>query len=214
MKISKVSKLDGIWSWSLPALTTCPGARHNDGSVVEVCQWCYALQGNYHLPNVQAAREHNQHDWRRADWVADMVAKLDTQRYFRWFDSGDIYHPLLASKILEIVRGTPWCKHWIPTRSHKIDRIRTILEWIQAEPNAVVRYSGDEIDSATVAGPNSSIVVTSPADAPEGVHVCPAYQHKPAKCNGCRACWDKGVTMVAYPLHGHRVFKLQEEKAG
>lgn len=214
MKISKVSKLDGIWSWSLPALATCPGARHSDGRVVDVCQRCYALQGHYHIPRVKAAREHNQQDWKRDDWVADMVAKLDTQRYFRWFDSGDIYHPRLALKILEVVRSTPWCHHWIPTRSYKIGRINKILEWIAAEPNAVVRYSSDEIDSIEVPGPHASIVVTSPNAAPQGVHVCPAYQHKPAKCNGCRACWDKNVATVAYPLHGRRVFKLTEEKAG
>ncbi len=214
MKISRVTKLDGIWSWSLPALATCPGARYKDGTVVDVCQYCYALQGHYHMPNVKAAREHNQQDWKRDDWVADMIAKLDTQRYFRWFDSGDIYHPRLALKILEVVRGTPWCHHWIPTRSHKIERINKILKWIAAEPNAVVRHSGDEIDSAEVLGPHASVVVTSPDDAPEGVHVCPAYQHKPAKCNGCRACWDKNAATVAYPLHGRRVIKLTEEKTG
>lgn len=207
-KLSKVRKLDGILSWSMTALSTCPGAWTNDGDVVDVCQFCYARQGNYHLPNVINAREHNRHDWKRDGWVTEMIGKLIDSRHFRWFDSGDIHHPALARKMLAIVRGTPWCKHWIPTRSYKLDRIKPILDEIAAEPNAVVRYSGDRTDGTydtETLAPHGAIVVPSPAEAPEGVHVCPAYQHKPAKCNGCRACWDKDVSVVAYPIHGHRV---------
>lgn len=213
LKISRVTKLDGIVSWSLPSLTTCPGARKPSGDVVDVCKFCYARQGHYRMPNVKDAREHNREDWLAFDWVDRMRARLSIERYFRWFDSGDIYRPALALKILLVVQGTPWCQHWIPTRSHKIDRIRPILEQINAEPNAVVRYSGDAIDGSddlAALAPHASIVVPSEEDTPDGVHFCPAYRTKPAKCNGCRACWDKDVAVIAYPLHGS---KIKEEVA-
>lgn len=212
-RLSRVTKMDGILSWSLPAMETCPGATGPDGNVVDVCQHCYAMQGRYHLPTVKEPREFNRHDWKRSEWVNDMVCLLRDSRYFRWFDSGDIHHPMLARKILELVQRTPWCNHWIPTRSYKIERIRPHLEAINAEPNAVVRYSGDNIDGsydAQVLAPNAAIVVPSAEEAPEGVHVCPARENTPACCNGCRACWDPEVAVVAYPLHGRRVFKLQE----
>jgi len=211
IKLSRVTKLDGIRSWSLPALKTCPGARESSGDVVDVCQCCYALQGHYNMPNVQNVREHNREDWKRFEWVNDMIRALQDSRYFRWFDSGDIYHTALAQKILAVVRGTPWCNHWIPTRSYKVERIRPILEALDAEPNAVVRRSGDYTDGsydAAALSPNAAIVVPSPAETPHGVHLCPAYEHQPAKCNGCRACWDPAVRVVAYPIHGRRLQHL------
>ena len=119
VRFSRVTKLDGIRSWSIPAGATCPGSFNSDGSLVDACIGCYAKGGHYHYPTVKQPREENQTDWKRDDWVSDMVAELDFDRYFRWFDSGDIYHPDLAIKILEVVRQTPWVKHWIPTRSRK-----------------------------------------------------------------------------------------------
>ena len=118
-KFSKASKMPSR-SWSLEAQTTCPGSLDSDGELVPACQGCYATSGNYHFPNVKAPRIHNREDWRCEDWVDVMIASLDNDRYFRWFDSGDVYHPLLATKMLLVMKGTPWCKHWLPTRSHKV----------------------------------------------------------------------------------------------
>jgi hypothetical protein len=42
-------------------------------------------------------------------WVDDMVSELDSDRYFRWFDSGDVYDIRLARKIYEVMKRTPWC---------------------------------------------------------------------------------------------------------
>ena len=200
VKLSKTGKLDGIKSWSLQAVDTCPGAHTPDGTLVEVCAGCYATTGRYRMPRVKDVRAHNRADWQRDRWVGDMVEALDNERYFRWFDSGDIYHPALARKILAVVRGTPWCKHWIPTRSHKLRRIRPLLEQINAEDNAVVRYSSDLINVFD-AQCHGSVVVTPEANL-DGVTVCRAYDHKPARCNGCRACWDKSFATIGYIAHG------------
>ena len=212
VKISKTGKLDGIRSWSLQAIETCPSAHAGDGNLVEVCQGCYATEGHYRMRNVKDVRSHNKEDWKRDGWVGGMIDALDTDRYFRWFDSGDIYHPRLAIKILEVVQRTPWCKHWIPTRSHKIDRIRPILEAIHAEPNAVVRYSSDSINEYTP-GVHGSVVVTADA-VPDGVTICRAYDTKPARCNGCRACWDKSVGTIGYIAHGHSMARTLKRKDG
>ena len=123
VRLSTTSKLDGIRSWSLPAGSTCPGSFHSDGSLVAACNGCYAKKGRYPTPNVRLPREENRRDWRLPDWVDRMVWELDIDRWFRWFDSGDVYHPELARKILQVIQRTPWCTHWIPTRSYKIPRI-------------------------------------------------------------------------------------------
>jgi hypothetical protein len=45
IKLSKTSKLDGILSWSLQALDTCPGSKDSTGNLVPACQGCYATTG-------------------------------------------------------------------------------------------------------------------------------------------------------------------------
>ena len=61
-RISKVSKLDGIKSWSLQAMDTCPGAKDSiTGKPVDACAMCYAYKvGNYNYPNVIEPRLQNQ----------------------------------------------------------------------------------------------------------------------------------------------------------
>ena len=211
VKLSRVSKLDGIQSWSLQAVETCPGSRRDDGSLVGVCQGCYATEGNYRFPNVKRVRDHNRDDWKRDDWVDRMVAALSTERYFRWFDSGDVYDYRLAIKIYDVVRRTYWCKHWIPTRSHKITHIRIALEMINRLPNAVVRYSADEVDEFDPQR-HGSMVTSDPDVLPQGVKLCEAAQNTPKQCNGCRACWDKSVPAVAYVAHGRRMHKMLGER--
>jgi hypothetical protein len=73
IKLSKTSKLDGILSWSLQALDTCPGSKDSLGELVPACQGCYATTGNYRFANVKKPREFNREDWKRDDWVEDMV---------------------------------------------------------------------------------------------------------------------------------------------
>ena len=38
--------------------------------------------------------------------------------------AGDLYSLALAEKVLEVMRRTPWCNHWLPTRMHKFEKFR------------------------------------------------------------------------------------------
>lgn len=208
IKLSETSKL-GCKSWSLQAIETCPGSIGKDGELVEACKGCYATTGNYRYPNVKAPRIHNREDWRRDDWVNDMVAALQNERFFRWFDSGDMYHVKLAQKISEVIRLTPWVNHWIPTRMGKFQKFRPIIDAINAMPNAIVRQSQDDIKAKSwrivSKTPISAIIADSSVDT--DATVCKAYQHE-GKCNGCRACWNKSVPAIAYPAHGKKMAKV------
>jgi Gene product 88 len=206
VKISVTSKLDGIKSWSLQALDTCPGSIESPGVLVDACKGCYATTGNYRYPNVKAPREHNKTDWQRMDWVDDMVDALGDSRYFRWFDSGDLYSLGLAEKILEVMQRTPWVKHWLPTRMHKFPKFKQVLQAMAALENVSVRFSSDSVTGEFIAGLHGSVIVPS-ADTKTSAKLCRAYENG-GKCSGCRSCWDKTIETIAYPAHGLKMSKV------
>ena len=210
LKLSKASKMP-CKSWSLQALDTCPASKNKDGSLVDACKGCYATTGNYRFPNVKAPREHNREDWKREEFVSDFVQALDTERYFRWFDSGDMYDLRLANKILEIMQATPWVNHWLPTRMHKFAKFAEVIAQMEALPNVVVRLSSDSIDGETIEGATTSTICHSAENAPEGATVCEAYT-RGGKCGTCRACFSKDVPLVAYPAHGATMLKMIKVK--
>jgi hypothetical protein len=207
IKISKTSKLDGILSWSLQALDTCPGSLSSPGVLVDACKGCYATTGNYNYPNVKAPRLSNREDWQRMEWVDEMVKALDSSRYFRWFDSGDVFSLGLAEKILEVMIQTPWCKHWLPTRMHKFPKFKQVLQAMQALDNVSVRFSSDSVTGQFIDGLHGSVIVPTSEDATDKMTLCKAYEHE-GKCSGCRACWDKSVSLIAYPAHGVKMNKV------
>lgn len=206
IKLSKTSKLDGIKSWSLEALETCPGSIGSDGKLVDACSGCYATTGMYVMKNVKAPRAFNKEDWKRADFVTEFIDALKKEKYFRWFDSGDAYSYSLIEKIYEIMKATPWVKHWLPTRMYKFDKFKGILDQMNALPNVMVRFSSDSVTGEYNAS-HGSVIFPADSVAPVGVKVCEAYQHE-GKCNGCRACYSKDVKVIGYPAHGRKMNKV------
>lgn len=187
-------------SWSLQAGSTCPGSIDpKTKQPVEVCAGCYAKLGNYNYSHVKIPRENNRLDWVKPDWVYRMIAELDNDIYFRWFDSGDVYHPKLAEKIYLVMKGTPWVKHWIPTKSYKIAKIKPWLVKMKRLPNVMVRYSSDSI-MGKYNREHGSTVIPSIEYATKA-HICQSYKND-NRCGSCRACWDKNVPVVAYIAHG------------
>lgn len=208
IKLSKTSKLDGILSWSLEALDTCQGSRDLEtGELVPACQGCYATTGNYRFKNVKAPRQHNKEDWKRDEWVNDMVLALDSSRYFRWLDSGDLYSVELAWKVYAVMKLTPWVKHWLPTRMYKFEKYHKVLDAMSWLPNVVVRFSSDSVSGEILEGGLSSTIYSDPSQLTSDMVECKAYEHG-GKCNGCRACYSKDVQIVAYKAHGVKMAKV------
>lgn len=220
---SKTAKMPGR-SWSLQAGMpskggSCPASIDPDtGEYVDACKGCYALQGNYRYPNVRDPRMHNMQDWKRDAWVSDMVAELDNDRYFRWFDSGDMYSLKLAEKIYSVIICTPWVKHWLPTRMHKFTKFNNILRAMEELPNVCVRRSSDSVLGEYKKDVHGSTIVPGldkledgtqsfNGEIPQGTELCRAFE-RGGKCGTCRACWSKDVNTVAYPAHGRSMLKL------
>ena len=211
LKLSNAGKMP-CKSWSLEALDTCAGSMDQHGDLVPVCADCYAAKGMYRFPAVKALRVHNKQDWKRDEWVADMVTALQGQPYFRWFDSGDVYHIGLMRKIFQVVEDTPDTMHWLPTRMYKFKKFRTILLELAQYENVVVRWS---IDSGYMQlhqkhKPNMSVVIGKVASEycdhvdSNDMTICrSSFKPKPekGKCGDCRACWNRDVKVIAYVHH-------------
>ena len=206
IRLSKTSKLDGILSWSLQALETCPASIEN-GELVAACKGCYATTGNYNYPNVKEPRKENKEDWKRLEWVDEMVKALDSSRYFRWLDSGDLYSLALAEKVLEVMIRTPWVKHWLPTRMYKFPKFRQVFSQMQQLDNVSLRFSSDSVTGEFIQGLHGSVIIPTPEDIKENMSLCTAYSTE-GKCNGCRKCYDKSVSVIAYPAHGKKMAKV------
>jgi hypothetical protein len=157
------------------------------------------MKGFYRMPVVKAAREHNAEDWKRKGWVMDMVRLLSKERYFRWFDSGDLYHPDLARKIDQVCTRT-YTKHWIPTKMWDVKGLLPQIEALKSRPNVILRRSSKHIDDVPLIRKHTSVVMSEElyySDSYAGVRRCPAPQQG-HQCKDCRACWDKRVLSIGY----------------
>lgn len=204
IKLSRPSKMP-CPSWSLQAIDTCPGSIDpTTNALVPACQGCYATDGNYRFPAVRATRAHNRQDWQRSEWTADMVDAITPHRYFRWFDSGDMYSLQLAEKLYQIMRETPATRHWLPTRMHKFPKFRQIIKKMRALPNVVVRVSSDSINGRYDKRQRHASTIIPFPDTPTTAILCGAYT-RGGKCGDCRACWDPSIQAIAYPAHGRKM---------
>jgi hypothetical protein len=136
-----------------------------------------------------------------------MVEALQNDRFFRWFDSGDMYTLGLAEKMLEVMVRTPWCKHWLPTRMHKFPKFQRVLAEMQALKNVMVRFSSDSVNGEYIKKLHGSVIIPDIESVKKGMTLCRAYENS-GKCNGCRACYDKKVKVIAYPAHGVKMHKV------
>ena len=139
-----------------------------------------------------------------------MVESINlNDKYFRWFDSGDMYDIKLANKILEVMKLTPATEHWLPTRQHKFPKFQAVIDLMNALPNVVVRLSSDSIQGGIIAGEYTSTIIFDSTYITSSMTLCKAYENK-AQCGSCRKCWDKDVKTIAYPQHGEKMAKVNK----
>jgi len=79
------------------------------------------------------------------------------------------------------------------------------LELLKSLPNVTLRYSSDSITGEYEQGLHGSTVII-PDNVPDGVFLCKASATS-TNCNGCRACWDKNVSVIGYVGHGRALKK-------
>ena len=136
---------------------------------------------------------------------------LQNDRFFRWFDSGDMYALALAEKILAVMEATPHVQHWLPTRMYKFAKFADVLTRMQALPNVMVRPSSDSVTGDYTPGVHGSTIVPSVDAVPAGATLCHAAMNN-GQCGACRACYSKSVAVVAYVAHGRSMSKVVRER--
>lgn len=206
VRMSKAGKMP-CQSYSLPAQMCITGSKLREvkGST---CSKCYAMKGNYRFPNVKEPRQYNyehviacEHDADlRQAWVEMLATAVANDRFFRWHDSGDLQGMFHLEMIVAVAEAAPWCQFWIPTREHGIVN-DYLLEHGSFPSNLVVRLSVHmQNQTMTINQAMQAAGVTISTVAYDGGTQCKAYTNK-GKCGTCRACWDRNIASVNYPLH-------------
>lgn len=212
-QLSGSTKLGIIKAWGTSAGKTCPGAVcPTTKEVKPACKGCYAKKGQFRMNvNVKNKKLDNQNAWRDKNWVDDMVEELDNHRYFRWFDSGDLYHPEQAKKIFEIMKKTTWVKHWLPTQSYDIPKLSVWLDKMNKLKNVKVTNSSPSDTGEFELKKHQTTIVDKPTaekwhqgeGKPAGIEMCPAgAKGSKVTCDTCKKCWDKkNKKVIAFTKH-------------
>jgi len=197
--LSETSKMPGQ-SYGLPTANCLIGAKlaKVPGSV---CSNCYAMKGHYRTFSnvVFPAQQRRLTSISDPQWTDAMVKALEKERWFRWFDSGDLQSTQMLLNIFEVASRTPHCSHWLATRERTF--VREALALSHTPDNLVVRVSATFPDVPVrdlyLDGVNYSNVHK---DKPPDGYECQApKQH--GKCDLCRACWSRDVKTVSYESH-------------
>ena len=190
-KLSKTSKMP-CYSYNLPATKCITGSKMAKIKGT-TCYDCYALKGMYNFPVVKNAMLRRHEAINHPEWVFAMAVLINSKKskYFRWHDSGDIQSIEHLQKIFEVCKATPNTIHWLPTREAQI------LKQVNKKDvpnNLVIRLSAIKVDgNAPKSWDLTSTVSTKK-------YSCMANKQG-GKCLDCRACWDKKIKNIIYPLH-------------
>ncbi len=208
--LSRPIKLPG-WAFGLsPA--NCVTGRRLRALAGSVCSECYAAKGAYLWSTISAANRRRDRLLQQAlaeprarerytAAFARLLSRLHNP-YFRWHDSGDLQSPEHLALICAIASRTPAIRHWLPTREYKM--VRDYLASGATIPdNLSVRLSAHMVNevlppAAVPGGCTSSGVYADLGIAPG--YRCPAPSGTPCPSQ-CRACWDRTVPLVTYPLN-------------
>lgn len=202
--LSTPSKMPGF-AYGLPASECIMGkflATLENG----VCKFCYAKKGMYVFRVVREAQarrlkilREDMHAWMRAMvslLEKKYARKVGDERVFRWHDSGDLQSVEHLSAIVQIAKALPSILFWLPTHEPKM--IRDYLAAGNSFPdNLTVRISAPVVGQESFRLPKGT--VGSTVGSGKG-WACPARMQGNA-CQACRACWQKSVESVDYPLH-------------
>ena len=213
---SRNSKMPGS-SFALPPSKCATGGKLMD-VVGSVCHKCYAVKSENMYPSVRkgwsdnylsatAMIANNPKQWARAmAFQIERHAIKNSEPYHRWFDAGDLASVEMLIAIVETCKLTPQIHHWLPTREARLVKLWRDAGGVEPD-NLVIRISSTMIGDAPRNAPNTSTVHNHGAEYVG--RACPSTSDahrahradKKANCADCRACWDKTVCNVSYPLH-------------
>lgn len=199
------------WSFSLPAVQSCPGMIARDEK--DVCWYCYAQIGRYaglKVMQSQAARYAWVRHWPEQEVedriVAAIECEYDEGGYFRLHDSGDFFSVRYAKMWHRIAARVPTVKIWTTTRSwgHSAAhlRIADALKELNGLPNVTIRPSAIEMDTAPPIVDGFAAGAGVASAGREGATCPKSINHTSCEAERCRRCWDRSQDPVVFALHG------------
>lgn len=194
-----------ILTFSIPAVTTCPGRS-------ELCETaCYATKGWMAMSGRAFAKRLKAS--KKANFVARAINEILRRRVktVRIHVSGDFYSPEYVQKWRAIVEACPEVRFYAYTRSWRVPDILLELKRLSCLRNMQLWFSCDSetdlpkkvprrvrlaymaMDDTDTAGVNSDLVFRVRRDTvvkrQEGVLVCPAENGiTDTTCQRCRLC--------------------------
>jgi hypothetical protein len=258
LKLSGTTKT-GI-TWSLPPVAACPIVDETCGGCYALDGWyrtnLAAQYGRVKRQEYlqQLIRERRLNEW--VEWISDQIARLrpieafpahvvkpglkrylESQgvagavAYFRWHDSGDLFHAEYAKAVFQVCENTPRVFHWMPTR------MGPLVEWLTRQGVAIPRnlaiqvstHRGGKNETSQLeavgqinrAQPDARVGLTYVFNGPASRKVdmsslrkefgptaslCPATVAEKSEdriCNGCRRCWAHASIQspIIYAVH-------------
>lgn len=208
----------GVWTFGLPAGSTCPGKSKSCSKV------CYAAKGFYRMPTVNKGLRSSLRASKRPNFTRTMHKELReiSPLLVRWHHSGDFNTAEYARKFLELLRANPRTTFLVYTRSWNVgpehQEMVDVLKLCALEKNCRMWLSADNETGSPprwkgIAG--IAFMALSTADTPQfpvdlvffvktpakptrffgGTLVCPneqgAKNSKEFTCSTCRYCFTK-----------------------
>jgi hypothetical protein len=172
-----------IHSWSIPALTSCPGSS-------AVCRAsCYATHGRFATTKSKEAMRWRLHQSKRQDFAERLIDEVYRKGVLvcRIHVSGDFYSPGYLSKWIEIAATSVNTRFFTYTRSWREAKIEPLLRAFAALNNVRLWYSAD-----TETG--------YPPDLPQGVQVAWLQDTAVVPRQGDLLFQTRSVRTLALPL--------------
>jgi hypothetical protein len=258
LKLSGTTKT-GI-TWSLPPVAACPIIDETCGGCYALDGWYRTnLSAQYGRVKRQEYLQLLIRQGRLSEWVDWITAQINRLRpveafpdhvvgpdfkkclattgidgpvaYFRWHDSGDLFHADYAKAVFQVCEQTPRVFHWMPTR------MGPLVAWLARHGVAIPANLAIQV-SAHRGGKNEQAQI----DAVQEVHriqpnarigltyvfnglasrkvdmlefrkefgstasLCPATVAENSEdrvCNGCRRCWAQASieSPIIYAVH-------------
>lgn len=211
----------GVWTFSLPAIETCPGSTG-------LCRsFCYAKRGRYVMPSVKANLQSRALARERPGFVEYVVGQIDVWEIetVRIHASGDFDTVEYVERWIEIVERAPDATFYAYTRSWRVPELVPALRRLSRLPNMTLWFSADRETGRPPRWRGWPIAYVSTSDAdlprypvdvvfrdkpktllkrtPRGDFVCPVENGAPYRnvpegqlcnvtCESCRVCFDSG----------------------
>ena len=196
------NKLGKIASFSLPSITSCPGATN------ECVSSCYAINienypgaKNAYALNLQAIKDKN-FVFSLSEEITRLTTKKTPIKTFRWHVSGDIINLQYLMKMEQIMKKFSTLTFYAYTRTWSLENWAPHLDKIKKScPNftMIASLDDDHVDNDTLPGPEWRVAYFGSKTKDElatltgkQTIVCPnqANTTKTILCDTCQYCFN------------------------